>query len=181
MKTCSKCKKEKSFDDFKRDSTKSDGRYSSCKSCVKEYRANHYKENKEAYAAKSKENYKSNPDEYKKRAKKNHYKRMEIDVVYKLKSRYRTRVYQAFKLNNWKKDNKSSVLLGCDVDIAKKHIENQFIEGMSWENWGEWHIDHIKPLASAKTKNELEKLFHYSNLQPLWKEDNLKKYTKIID
>ena len=52
---------------------------------------------------------------------------------------------------------------------------------MCWENHGEWHIDHVVPLASAKTEDEIYKLNHYSNLQPLWKIDNLKKSNKLIN
>jgi len=51
---------------------------------------------------------------------------------------------------------------------------------MNWENYGKWHIDHIIPLASAKNKEEMENLFHYSNLQPLWASDNFKKSDKIL-
>jgi len=65
--------------------------------------------------------------------------------------------------------------VSCSPEFLKKHLENQFIDGMSWENRSEWHIDHIIPLSSAKTKDELYKLCHYENLQPLWVEDNLKK------
>lgn len=46
---------------------------------------------------------------------------------------------------------------------------------MNWDNYGEWHIDHIKPLAIAKNKKEIECLFNYKNLQPLWAKDNLSK------
>jgi hypothetical protein len=51
---------------------------------------------------------------------------------------------------------------------------------MSWDNHGEWHIDHIIPLSSAKNESDLYKLFHYTNLQPLWAFDNLSKGNKII-
>ena len=51
---------------------------------------------------------------------------------------------------------------------------------MSWENQGKWHIDHITPLSSAKTEEEVYRLCHYTNLQPLWAEDNLKKGSKIL-
>jgi len=59
------------------------------------------------------------------------------------------------------------------------YIEKQFTKGMSWKNHGEWHIDHIIPLSSAKTEKELYELCHYTNLQPLWKTDNLSKNNKI--
>jgi hypothetical protein len=65
-------------------------------------------------------------------------------------------------------------------EFLKKHLEIQFIEGMSWENQGKWHIDHKIPLSSAKTEEEVYKLCHYTNLQPLWAEDNLKKGSKIL-
>jgi hypothetical protein len=71
-------------------------------------------------------------------------------------------------------------MLGCDLHTAKAHLEKQFTDGMTWANHGEWHIDHIIPCASAKTEEELIKLFHYENLQPLWAIDNLKKGAKII-
>ena len=66
-----------------------------------------------------------------------------------------------------------------DWEVCKAHIEKQFTKGMSWSNQGKWHIDHIIPLASAKNEDELMKLCHYRNLQPLWAEDNLKKSAKI--
>jgi len=62
----------------------------------------------------------------------------------------------------------------------KKHIEKQFTKGMSWKNQGDWHIDHIMPLASANTIEETIRLCHYTNLQPLWALDNLEKGAKII-
>jgi len=67
--------------------------------------------------------------------------------------------------------------LGCSIEGLKKHLEAQFQEGMSWDNYGEWHIDHIIPLASFNLINESDflKACHYTNLQPLWAEDNLSK------
>jgi hypothetical protein len=70
---------------------------------------------------------------------------------------------------------RSFELLGTDVESFKAHIESQFAEGMSWENHGEWHIDHIVPLASGKTPEDIWKLCHYTNLQPLWAADNIRK------
>jgi hypothetical protein len=70
-------------------------------------------------------------------------------------------------------------LLGSDFNTVKTHIENKFTEGMNWKNQGKWHIDHIIPLSSAKTKDELISLCHYLNLQPLWALDNILKSNKI--
>jgi len=67
--------------------------------------------------------------------------------------------------------------VGCDVDTLRAHLERQFVDGMTWENQGEWHIDHVRPCASFNLDNEDErhKCFHYTNLQPLWGPDNLSK------
>lgn len=68
-------------------------------------------------------------------------------------------------------------LLGCSIEQLRTHIEAQWIGSMSWENYGSWHIDHIKPCASYDLTDEAQQraCFHYSNLQPLWAEDNLRK------
>jgi len=79
-----------------------------------------------------------------------------------------------------KKSNKTFELIGCTPQSLKEHLEKQFVEGMTWNNRNEWHIDHIIPLSSAKSKEEIYKLCHYTNLQPLWAEDNLKKSNKIL-
>lgn len=81
---------------------------------------------------------------------------------------------------SWRKDGRTEQLLGADYKTVKKYIEGLFKDGMTWENHGEWHIDHIVPLASAKTEEEIKKLFHYTNLQPLWAEENLKKHDKML-
>ena len=66
---------------------------------------------------------------------------------------------------------------GCSRQELIEHIENQFVEGMNWENYGEWHIDHIKPLSKFDLTSLDQQYManHYTNLQPLWKEDNLRK------
>ena len=68
-------------------------------------------------------------------------------------------------------------LLGCTIEEARSHLESQFSEGMSWENAGEWHIDHIRPCASFDLTYPEQQMmcFHHTNLQPLWAKDNLSK------
>jgi len=78
------------------------------------------------------------------------------------------------------KNSKTYDILGCTPQELKEHLEKQFVEGMTWENRGEWHIDHIIPLSSAKNEDEVYRLCHFTNLQPLWALDNLKKSNKLI-
>jgi len=94
----------------------------------------------------------------------------------------RALIYHSFSRKNFKKYLKTETVLGCSLDDAKKHIESQFKDGMTWENQGMfgWHIDHKIPLASAKTIEEVIKLCHYTNLQPLWAKDNLSKSCNIV-
>ena len=68
-------------------------------------------------------------------------------------------------------------LVGCSIERLKQHLEKQFKMGMSWNNYGKWHIDHIRPCASfdLSKPSEQKKCFNYTNLQPLWAEENLKK------
>ena len=69
-------------------------------------------------------------------------------------------------------------IIGLNYDDFKLYIESLFVENMTWENYGQWHIDHIKPLCLAKSDNDVLLFNHYTNLQPLWGDDNLKKNRK---
>ena len=66
------------------------------------------------------------------------------------------------------------------MDFFAEYIKSKFTEGMTLENYGEWHIDHIIPLATAQSIEDVKRLCHYTNLQPLWAQDNLRKGAKII-
>jgi len=104
--------------------------------------------------------------------------RLKNNPLAKMSSNIRSRTYMAFKAKSWRKNGRSEGLLGCTWEVAHRHLESQFTKGMTWSNHGEWHIDHIMPLSSAKTKEELEGLCHYTNLQPLWAFDNISKGNK---
>ena len=97
------------------------------------------------------------------------------DPIFKFKAYLRNRIWRAFNSKNWKSNSNSVQLIGCSHEEAFKHIESQFKKGMSWDNYGEWHVDHKICLCEAETKLEMEKLCHYTNLQPLWAIDNFKK------
>jgi hypothetical protein len=117
--------------------------------------------------------FKKNNPNYKKQYEK---EKREIDPIYRLSMNVRNRINKFLKLNNITKQNKTFDIVGCSPKFLKEHIENQFKEGMSLHLIGKRiHIDHIIPLSFAKTEEEILKLCHYTNLQPLWAEDNLKK------
>ena len=103
------------------------------------------------------------------------------DSLYKLSHNIRNRIRTFIKSKNITKNNPTFNIVGCTPEYLKEHIEKQFKEGMSWELMGKHiHIDHIIPLSSAKTEEEIYNLCHYTNLQPLWAEDNLRKSDKIL-
>jgi len=136
----------------------------------------YYYENIDIIKEKRKEYDKNN------REKRNNYisDRKLNNPIYRLSHIVRNRIKQFLKTNNITKKNKTFDIVGCTPEFLKEHLERKFTEGMSWDNQGKWHIDHIVPLSSAKTDEEIYKLCHYTNLQPLWAKDNLKKGDKII-
>lgn len=98
------------------------------------------------------------------------------EPLFRLEQNCRNRITRYLKTVNVRKKKRTIDMLGADWLVVRQHIESQFKPNMAWNNHGrDWHIDHIIPLASAKTEEELLKLFHYTNLQPLWAKDNLKK------
>lgn len=137
----------------------------------------YYALNKEKRSAKNKE-YNARAKSKEKRSA-NRAKRWSNDPQFRLKSLLRTRIGHALKGRAYKLSAIS--LLGCSVDYAIAHIEAQFAEGMSWENQGRWHIDHIVPLAAFDLNDECDvrKSCHYTNLQPLWAKENLSKGARM--
>jgi hypothetical protein len=105
--------------------------------------------------------------------------RLKEDPLFAMKLRLRKATSKAFYRAGYTKRSKTTEMLGCSWEEAKSHIESGFTDGMNWDNRSKWHIDHIIPLASAKNEDELKKLCHYTNLQPLWGRDNIIKSNKI--
>ena len=101
------------------------------------------------------------------------------NVQYKLGQLLRYRLWISLKEQNSDNINSAKELLGCSKEELIEHLESQFSEGMTWENWSlnSWHIDHIRPVSSFDLSDpaQVKECFHYSNLQPLWAIDNLKK------
>lgn len=149
-------------------------------------RKSHYTKNREKELLRMKEYRENNKQyfqEYRKKYQKNYENnRYENDIEYKLSKNIRRRVSLFLQSNNISKTNKTFDIVGCVPQQLKEHLQSQFKDNMSWDNYGYygWHIDHIIPLSSAKTEEEIYKLCHYTNLQPLWAEENIKKGGKII-
>lgn len=99
-----------------------------------------------------------------------------------LSLKVRTRIWYALKRKRVTKREKTSELVGCSFLFLKKHLEAQFREGMSWDKPNSFHIDHIKPLSSFDLTDpeQLKAACHWSNLQPLYPEENLRKGAKIL-
>ena len=123
-------------------------------------------------------------DKYLPRRRKLRAERSETDPLYRICVNLRNRVSTAFRLRQgWGKKGYSREILGCDYETAAKFIEDRFHPDMDWGNYGAtvdcWCVDHKIPLASAKTEDELRALCHYTNLQPMWVLENLKKSNRF--
>jgi hypothetical protein len=202
-KFCNKCQIEKLILDFAKDKTNKDGLCSKCRKCYSEWyfatkkrrrkiAKQWYQDNKIQERAKNKQRYLHNKEHvnrkarawYQKnkesvrshRAKYNKNKRA-TDINFKISVCLRSRIGKAVK--NYIKSKHTIELIGCSIEELKIHLEKQFTKGMSWENYGYygWHIDHIRPCSSFDLSDpaQQKECFHYSNLQPLWAKDNLKK------
>jgi len=118
--------------------------------------------------------------------RKNNYKRwfsekMKNDVLFFVKIKIRWCIKYAFKKNGFSKKSKTYDILGIEFEDFKLYIEKQFSEGMTWEKHGEWHLDHKTPVSWAKTEEDIIRLNHYTNFQPLWAVDNLMKKNRYSD
>lgn len=201
-KTCSKCRETKPLGEFYKDKSKIDGLEGKCKECSKTKNKNYYNKTKgqkgtayEEKLRKKKEEYARNKslrerrkqyyqrDKERQNAKsvKRKREKRKADPTFRMIESLRTRQRQAIKGQN--KSESTMELLGCNSKQARQHLENQFTEGMSWKNYGlhGWHVDHVIPCASFDlTDTEQQRqCFHYTNLQPLWAEDNLRKSDKL--
>ncbi len=118
-----------------------------------------------------------NKDYKRERNKKYLKRRKEENPLLHLKVILCARIRAALKTGGYNSKSTSVKLLGAPLPVVREHLEGKFKDGMSWKNHGTmtWHIDHIIPIHSAKTEEELIPLFHYTNLQPLWAKENWKK------
>jgi hypothetical protein len=202
-KICTKCKKEKNINEFGKHRLHLDGLQSQCKICkrqidkiyndlhkkeilkrVKEwyqlhkehrskYMESYNESHKEELKIKQKQRYQVYKEEILDR---NHIyirNRCKTDINFRLRRNLAKRIWDALKGNV--KSVSTMKLVGCTIEQLKQHLEKQFKSGMNWNNYGKWHVDHIKPCYTfdLSKPNEQYKCFHYTNLRPLWAIDNL--------
>jgi len=195
IKICSKCKIEKPISEFYKRSDRKSGLMSLCKKCCQELKEKYRKTSqyKEWYKNhKTTEGYKEykkyHQEVYMKKYRKEKVKEIakqhmiyltkkrKTDINYRLTENLRKRLNHALKGDT--KFSSVLKLLNCSLEFLKKHLEKQFTKGMNWNNYGRWHVDHIKSCCTFDLNklNEQKKCFHYTNLQPLWAEENCSKH-----
>ena len=193
-KVCSRCHTEKPIKDFAKDKNAKDGRFCWCRACKsvsakkerllhkedynrrnREYRKRHperiYEIKHNSYM-KNREYYLNQTNEYAK-------KKCKTDINFRIAKNLRERMRLVLRGNP--KAETSRKLVGLSWKELKAYLEGLFQTGMTWKNYGKWHIDHIKPCNSFNLvdKDQQKECFHYTNLQPLWAIDNARKGVTI--
>jgi len=192
-KICTKCRSLKNINEFHKDKNRKDGFSLWCKKCANKSAMKWEKQNKRKYREYQK-NYKllhkkeriTYDKKYRQINKQKRRKygiiyenqRRKTDIVFKILCNLRNRILCAIKRNY--KSKKTVQLIGCSIGQLKDYLGNKFTKDMTWTNYGKWHIDHIRPCCSFDLSKAREqyKCFNYTNLQPLWAKDNLKKGVK---
>lgn len=143
------------------------------------------KENRKRLKEYHKEWRQKNIDKYRETKRNYERTRKANDPLYKLISNFRTAIYQVLKENNIGKNGHYFEILGYTPEELISHIEKQFKDGMTWDNYGDFHIDHKIPISSFNIKeigdSEFMKCWSLSNLQPMWGEENIRKSNKILE
>lgn len=197
-KICSKCKEQKDISLFNKSTTGLLGVRGDCKKCQSLQNSLYTQKHRTIINNRNKiyrDNNKDYFDNYRLVNKENHKKyinnRLKTDKLFKLSLNLRNLIRKSIKVNGYSKISKTNTILGCSFEEFKNHLESKFESWMTWDNHGNWNgipcelniawdIDHIIPTSSAKTEEELLKLNHYSNLQPLCSYTNrIMKRNKI--
>jgi len=110
--------------------------------------------------------------------------RRESDPIFYLKARMRSSIHATLKYGVGKNGMAWESLTGYTAEELKKYLEKRWLPGMSWENYGEWHIDHIVPISVFNFRNaedvDFKRCWALKNLRPLWAKDNLSKGSRIL-
>jgi hypothetical protein len=142
------------------------------------------KENRDYLNGYHKEWRDKNIDRHRKNKRTYEKTRKANDPIYKLINNFRTAIYQVLKENNVQKNGHYFEVLKYSPEELIGHLENQFKDGMTWGNYGEWHVDHILPISVYNIQEigdeEFMKCWSLSNLQPMWGKENIRKSNKIM-
>lgn len=181
VKYCSKCGLEKDLQDFHQQKSGFKGRRADCKACRGcTRRKRNTPEQRRAYI---KAWTKKNRDILRIKSRDRKRKRRKEDPQFRLKERLRQRIGKAIRQD--RRPGSAVRDLGCSIGDLKIYLESKFQPGMTWDNYGAfgWHIDHVKPLASFNLIDPVQfrQAVHYTNLQPLWRIDNIRKGGKDLD
>jgi hypothetical protein len=205
-KVCNVCEESKPIDEFYIRKDSKDGRRNDCiichcknkkiysqknsekrKSYMRQYRVDNpdamklwQKKNPDKYYGGVKRWKEENPEKVKVHKYKNVKIRLSKDPKYRLKGNIRRLLLQSITRGGYSKKSLTNEILGIDYKGFYLYIENQFTDGMSWDNRGLWELDHKIPASLGKTEEEIIKLNHYTNFQPLWRKDNRIKCDKIL-
>lgn len=189
---CATCKHIRHITDFNKASARRDGVQTSCKECQRVASAKHHAANVQSrteshrkWVAANRERDRANQAAYRQRpeSKARHAARAAASrrtAHGTLKNRIVARLYAV--LRGAKGGQRTEALVGWKIAELRDHLQRQFLLGMSWENMGEWHIDHIVPLSSFTITGpddpELRRAWALTNLRPLWAKDNIRKGAK---
>ena len=181
---CSRCKDNKEESEFGINKHTKSGYQSFCKTCNREAQKEFYLKNRNKVLQR-KAKYRET-EEYKKSSRfyeTNVYSKIRKQRGKTFNTKFgsvlRDFVRRCLNFKGSKKDTNTFKLLGYDTNKLKQRLECQFKQGMTWENYGEWHIDHKKPISKFDKNSEISLINSLSNLQPLWAKENLSKGTKF--
>jgi len=107
--------------------------------------------------------------------------RINSNPLLRSKERIRILIANSITKMGYTKKSRTHEILGCSFEEFKLYIDNMLSDGMSWDNHGEWHLDHRIPISWAKTEEDIIKLNHYTNFQPLWASENLSKGNRFFN
>lgn len=190
-KICTTCKESLPLEEFYVEKKTKDGRRAVCKNCMNDFSKNRYKnmkpEEKDKLSKYSRTKNKEWFQKNKKRVCENIKERNRTDpnfsLIRRIRGRHRSALVRYLKTKNCKKVDKTLNLLGCSAHDFKTYIESLFRDGMAWDKLlnSEVHLDHIRPCSSfdLSKPEDQRACFHYTNIQPLWAVDNLKKGDKM--
>ena len=148
---------------------------------IKKTQRKYYLVNREKILVRCRKYEENNREKMNETRRKYQRTKMKTDPIYKLAKACRSRTRTFLKIRNFQKKSSTFKMIGCSPQELMRHLSLKFTAGMTLENHGKWHVDHIIPLSSASNEEDVIRLCHYTNLQPLWAQDNLTKSNKITE